>query len=108
MQTIIIIHCNKGPSVRERISKDPRLEEYDLRKVRDLQPGRAPGWLKLASTIPGRAGVLNIEWQANSQFLKCRVVNRGSGRPDRIVGDFLGYLLARHTRRIAFITVVPE
>lgn len=108
MQTLFLIHCKKGPSLRERISKDSRLDDYGLRKLRDLQPGRSPGWLKLASTDATRPGVLNIEWEANGQFLKCRVINKGRARPDRIVGDFLGYLMARHIRRIAFITVVPE
>lgn len=108
MQTLLLVHCHKGQSLREQVSKDRKLEDFGLRKIRDLQPGRSPGWLKLTSTDASRPGVLNIEWEPNGQFLKCRVINRGDARPARIVGDFLGYLMARHMRRIAFMTVVPE
>ena len=108
MQTLLLIHCKNNKSLRERISKDEKLTGYFLQKIRDQQPGRSPGWLKLSSTDPSKAGVLNIDWNSNGQFLKCRVINKGKGRPDRIVGDFLGYLMARHRTHITFMTIVPE
>jgi hypothetical protein len=35
------------------------------------------------------------------------VVNKGRGKPNLIIGDFVNYLLRRHNRRVKFITVLP-
>lgn len=105
MQTLIDAHCSRRHSLRERIAKDRRLEDFSLVVVKELQPGRAPGWLKLRSTS-GRHGAINIQWHSIG-VLRCRVVNRGAGRPDDIVGDFLAYLLACHRKRLRLINIVP-
>lgn len=105
MQTLIEAHCSRGQSLRERIAKDRRLQNFDLAVVKELQPGRAPGWLKVRSTR-GRHGAINIQWHSIG-VLRCRVVNRGAGRPDDITGDFLAYLLASHRKRLRLINVVP-
>jgi hypothetical protein len=51
---------------------------------------------------------MNVQWDTDSSALKCRVVNRGAGRPHLIVGDFLEYLLACHKRRVRAITIIPD
>src|SRR5205823_13450717 len=40
------------------------------------------------------------------KVLSCRVVNKGSGIPSLIIGDFVDYLLQRHRRRVKLITVL--
>ena len=55
-----------------------------------------------------RRGAVNIEWDASAAVLKCRVVNRGFGRPNVIVGDFIEYLLACHRRRLRAVVIVPS
>ncbi len=107
MQTLIHIYCNRGASLRERIANDRRLERHSLQVVKEHQPGRAPGWMKIRSTEPGRRGAINVEWDGSSAVLKCRIVNRGSGKPHLIVGDFLEYVLGRHRSRVRTISIIP-
>lgn len=107
MQTLIHVYCGKGPSLRERIAKDQtRLDRHKLYVVKEQQPGRSPGWLKLRSTTPDRHGAINLEWDAEG-VLRCRVVNRGSGKPSSIVGDFVEYVIAGYRKRVRTITIVP-
>lgn len=107
MQTLLHVYCTPGLSLREAIASDERLTKYGFDRVRSLQQGRAPGWAKFRSHREERQGSLNIEWDASSRVLQCRVVNRGTGRPHLIVGDFVDYLLARFRRRIKSILIVP-
>ena len=107
MQTVIHIHCSQGASLREKIAKDRQLENYMLYVVKEQKPGRSPGWLKIRSTESDRRGAINVQWDA-SGVLRCRIVNRGAGKPNSIVGDFMDYLLARHRKRTRAITVIPS
>jgi|ERR1035437_1761062 hypothetical protein len=107
MQTLIHIYCTKGSSLREGMTNDRRLEGHLLQVVNKQQPGRAPGWMKLRSTEPDRRGAINIEWDSSSAVLKCRIVNRGSGKPHLIVGDFLEYILGCHKKRVRTIAIIP-
>ena len=107
MQTLIDVHCSRGPSLRLRIAKDPTLESYSLVVVKEQKLGRSPGWLKLRSESPDRRGAINVQWDSVG-VLRCRVVNRGPGRPDEIAGDFVAYLLARHRKRLRSINIVPR
>jgi hypothetical protein len=50
---------------------------------------------------------MNIQWDAATSILTCRVVNRGAGRPNLIIGYFVDYLLRRQRRRIKLLTVFP-
>jgi hypothetical protein len=108
MQTVIHIYCTSGPSIRVAISRDARLEDYSFEVGKAQQPGRAPGWLKLYSTEADRHGALNVQWDSATAVLKCRVVNRGEGKPNLIIGDFLDYILARYRKRVRVITILPE
>ena len=47
MQILIQALCTKGPSMRQAIADDSRLDRYKLQVTKEAQPGRAPGWLKL-------------------------------------------------------------
>jgi hypothetical protein len=101
MQILIHVLCSRGPSVREGIANDVKLERHGLRVIREKQPGRAPGWMKLESAEMVR-GVLNVEWDTPSSVLSARVITRGSA-PSPIVGDFINYLLSRHRKRVKAI-----
>jgi hypothetical protein len=101
VQTLVHVLCSKGPSLRESIANDLKRRPHDLRVIREKQPGRAPGWMKLESSVMAR-GVLNVEWDASSSVLSARVITRGSA-PSPIVGDFVNYLLGRHRRRVRTI-----
>jgi len=103
MQILVQVLCSKGQSLREAIANDPRLAAYNLQVIREKQPGRAPGWMKLHSADSAR-GALNVEWDVQSAVLRARVITRGSRRPSPIVGDFINYLLARHGSRVQSIT----
>ena len=107
MQTVIHAYCSRGASLRERIANDTRLEHYSLYVVKEQKPGRSPGWLKIRSTESDRRGAINVQWDA-AGVLRCRVVNRGAGKPNSIVGDFVDYMLARHRSRLRTITIVPS
>ena len=103
MQILVQALCSKGKSLREAIGTDARLERYGLQVTRQLQPGRAPGWLKLHAT-DGTHGALNIEWDAQSSVLSARVITRGSRKPSPVVGNFINYLLDRHWGRVQSIS----
>ena len=102
MQILIHALCTKGGSLREAIANDPRLGRHDLEILREKQPGRAPGWMKIRSAGETR-GVLNIEWHPQTSVLSARVITRGSGKASPIVGDFVNYLLRQHAKRVRTI-----
>jgi len=107
VQTLVQVICTPGLSVRDAIANDPRLDAHEFDIVLERKAGRAPGWTKLRSRAEGRRGSINIQWNAATKVLSCRVVNKGSGRPNLIIGDFVNYLLQRHRRRVKIITVLP-
>jgi hypothetical protein len=107
MQTLVQVVCTPGLSVRDGIANDAKLEAHGFEVVLERKAGRSPGWTKLRSRTAGRRGSINIQWNAATKVLSCRVVNKGSGKPDLIIGDFVGYLLRRHRRRVKLITVLP-
>jgi hypothetical protein len=108
MQTLVQVLCSRGASLRERIVNDRQLTSYGLAVSRQLKPGRSQGWAKVHSEDPDTYGAINIEWNAASRTLLCRVVNRKRGRPANIIGDFLAYLLARHKKRIQVVSIIPR
>jgi hypothetical protein len=108
MQTLVQVICSKGTSLRDSIVNDPRLSEFALVIHKKQQPGRRHGWAKIHSTEGRRRGALNIEWDADTSILVCRVVNRGAGRPNLILGDFVDYLFRRFRRRIEAVNIIPR
>ena len=107
MQILIHALCTKGESLREAIANDAQLGKHQLEVLREKQPGRKPGWMKLRSTIE-TPGVLNIEWHPQSLVLSARVITRGTGTPSTIVGDFVNYLLRRHGSRVRTIVTAKS
>jgi hypothetical protein len=103
MQIVISAICTNGPSLRQAIGDDPRLERYLLRLDKKQTPGREPGWLKLHSAGL-RRGAINVVWDGQAHILTARVVTRGATRASGIVGDFINYLLSRHAGRVNAIT----
>jgi len=75
--------------------------------MRERKAGRSPGSTKVRSRAEGRRGSINVQWNTATRVLSCRVINKGSGKPNLIIGDFVDYLLQRHRRRIKLITVLP-
>lgn len=108
VQILIQTICTRGRSLREAIVGDPRIGRHDLVVVQQKRPGRQRGWAKLRSSRPDRHGAINLEWDADTHVLVSRVVTRGKGRPNLIIGDYIDYLLARHARRIQAINVIPR
>jgi hypothetical protein len=108
MQTLVQVICSKGRSLRESIVYDRRLADFDLEVKKQQQPGRAHGWASVRSLKADRRGALKIEWDADTDILLCRVVNRGAGKPNLVAGDFISYLLSRFRRRIKTVTIVPR
>ncbi len=107
MQTLVQVICTSGLSVRDAIANDARLGAHNFEILLERKVGRAPGWTKLRSRAEGRRGSINIQWSSATKVLSCRVVNKGSGKPNLIIGDFVNYLLQRHRRRVQLITVLP-
>lgn len=108
MQTLVQVVCSKGKSLRDVIVNDGKLEQFGLVTQKKQQPGRRHGWAKIRSSEPDRRGALNIEWDADTSILLCRVVNRGPGRPNRVLGDFVDYLFHRFRRRIEAVNILPR
>ncbi len=112
MQVLVQVVCtpSKGSrgSLRDAIAKDRQLAKSNLQVSEQKRPGRAHGWAKVHSTLPDRHGAINIEWDADTSVLVCRVVTRGKGQPNLIIGDFVDYLLRRHRRRIQAVNIIPR
>lgn len=108
MQTLVQVICTRGRSLRDSIVNDAKLHEYRLQVDEKQRPGRAQGWAKLHSTIRNRRGALNLEWDADTAILLCRVVNRGAARPHLILGDFVDYIFHRHRKRIEAVNIIPR
>lgn len=106
MQTLIQVICNRGPSLRDTISKDPRIEKFGLVVSVTRRMDRSEGWTKLHGRSDDVYGAINLQWVPSSRMLLCRVVTRGSN-PGPITGLFIGYLVSRFRRRIQAIHVIP-
>jgi hypothetical protein len=108
MQTLVQVVCSKGPSLREAIASDRQLAKRGLALKEHHRPGRQHGWAKVHSTLDGRRGAINIEWDGDTNILLCRIVTRGGNKPNLIIGDFVDYLLRRFSRRIEAINIIPR
>ena len=105
MQTLIQVFCKGNlSSLRKKIANDVKLEDYNFYVQEHKNYFRAGGWLKLRAS--GTNGTLNIEWDAKTKILSTRVVNKGEGKPNKIAGDFVSYLIGRHNKIIKAIHIV--
>ncbi|MGI8956732.1 MAG: hypothetical protein ACR2II_07440 [Chthoniobacterales bacterium] len=104
MQTIIQVISSSTTSLRDAIVNDNKLVDFDLVVSEQKRLSRAHGWAKLH--MPGEPGAINLQWHGASQTLICRIVTRG-GKPDAIAGAFTRYLLARLSRKIHSILIIP-
>ena len=107
MQTVIQVITHSNESLRDRITSDyKKLEaDFNISVGASKKPGRPFGWAKLYSNRGSGFGTLNLSWDASTKTLTGRVVNRGKGRANDIVGDFTSYLLARYRSKIRLIQV---
>ena len=90
--------------MRDAIINDKRLKDFDLIPSEHKRQTRPQGWAKLH--LDGGHGAINVQWHAASQMLICRVVTRG-GEPHTITGAFTSYLLARFSKKIRSIQIIP-
>lgn len=108
MQVLVQVVCARGQSLRDAIAKHPKLDEHNLMVTEQKRAGRSRGWTKVRSTVPGRHGAINLEWDADTSILISRVVTRGRGKPNLIIGDFVDFLLRRFRSRIQAINIIPR
>jgi hypothetical protein len=101
MEVLIRIVCKGNSSLREKIVSDKKLKNYNLEVSSHKTAGRNPGWAKIHSTEHN--GAININWYARANTLVCRIVTKGSNKPDNIISDFMAYLIVRHRKRIKAI-----
>lgn len=106
MQTLVQVVCTRGPSLREAIGNDRNLKKFGLVLTEHHRHGRPHGWAKVHSI--GRRGAINIEWDGDTNILLCRVITRGTSKPNLIIGDFVDYLLRRFQKRIEAINIIPR
>ena len=90
MQILIQIACSSGNSLRDAIARDKRFERFGLLVTEQKRMGRSHGWSKVHSHSPDRYGAINIQWEASSKVLLCRVVTRKGGNPARLSATSLG------------------
>lgn len=105
MQTAIQVICAGGASMRKLIAdREARLEAFDLMLVAEKSVRRNPGWMKIKGQT-GIWGVLNISWDADTNTLTCRVVNKRYTKPHQIIGRFVDFLLCYYSKRIKLISI---
>lgn len=108
MQILIQVICSRGTSLRDAIARDRQLEKDSLVVKHQKRVGRSHGWMKIHSSLSDRHGAINVEWDSDTSVLVCRVITRGRGRPNLIIGDFVDYLLRRFRKRIQAINIIPR
>jgi hypothetical protein len=108
MQILVQVVCTRGPSLRDAIAKNARLDRHLLRVSEQKRSGRSRGWTKVHSTEPDRRGAINLEWDANTNLLLARVITRGQGKPSLIIGDFVHLLMSKYRKRIQAINIIPR
>jgi hypothetical protein len=108
MQVLVQVVCRRGRSLRDAIARNAKLQDYNLEVTEQKRQGRSPGWTKVRSTVSDRRGAINLEWDADTNILICRVVTRGRGKPNLIIGDFMGFLLCEFIARIKVISIIPR
>ncbi len=94
--------------MREAIARSAKLEAHSLKVTEQKRSGRSRGWTKVRSTEAGRHGAINLEWDADTSILIARVVTRGRGKPNLIIGDFVDFLLSQFSTRIQAINIIPR
>jgi hypothetical protein len=104
MQMMIQVVCRGAKSLRDVIASDKHVGDHRLQLIHSKRQHRSPGWAKLTST-EGESGAINVVWSGSSHTLTCRVVTKNRNKPFRIVGDFVSYLLARHSGRIVAMLI---
>lgn len=105
MQTLIQVFCSGRGSLRDAIAADKRIEKYDLVVSEKKNRNRSSGWSKIHS-LNGTHGAINIEWEANTNMLLCRVITKGGNQSD-IIAAFINYLLSKHKKRVQMINIRP-
>lgn len=108
MQTLIQVVCSEKKSLRDVIAHDERLNKFNFCVEAKQKPGRSPGWAKIHSKDANVRGAINITWQSRVNILNCRVITKGTGKPANIIGDFTKYLLARFSKKIQSVIIVPR
>ena len=107
MQAQVLVACNAGPSLREKIGADRTIEKHGLTVTQQRKVGRKNGWTKVYAHPYNAYGAVNLHWDPHSALLICRVVTRKGNKPGPLVGRFVGYLLTKYRAQIQSITVVP-
>jgi len=107
MQVIVQVLTSSKRSLRDAIAKDVKLKDFKLKVSEQKRISRSPGWAKLHSSAkPKRHGAINIQWI--DQMLLCRIITKGGGKPHKIIGDFVEYLVARFQKTIKAINILPK
>lgn len=104
MQTIVLVFSKKNTSLRDAVIKDEKgLDVYDLHVESKRTKGRPKGWAK----VKGREmdGAINIEWDAATKLMICRIITKKGGRPGLILGTFVAYLMTNHSKSVRQISV---
>ena len=107
MQDLILVVCTGGPSLRDIIAKDIKIEKFGLKVSEQKRSSRSNGWTKVHSS-EDEYGAINIQWDQLSSVLSCRIVTKRPGKPTVIVGLFITYLLSKHRKQIYAIDIYPE
>jgi len=108
MPVLVQVVCTRGQSMRAAVAKHAKLKDSGLKVTEQKRQGRSRGWTKVRSTVAGRHGAINIEWDADTSVLISRVVTRGKGEPNHIIGDFVDFLIRRFRNRIQAINIIPR
>jgi len=105
VQTVMHVTCTKGRSLRSLIGNEVQKLASCSLEVKAEKTNRNPGWMKIKGTDDGSRGALNISWNASTKTLTCRIVNRGAGKPNLILGNFVDFLLRYYGTRIRLINI---
>ena len=93
---------NRPDSLRKAIWEDLRREKHSsLRLVKAKDFYRPNGWSKAVSI--DNDGAVNFDWDGVGKILTIRAIAERGNKPDAIMGEFIGYLIAKFGNRITTI-----
>ena len=108
MQILVQVICKKGKSLRDSIVNNKNLTDHLLKASEQKKMNRSKGWAKIHSTEQDRHGAINIEWDSDTSILIARVITKGKGKPNLIIGDFIDFLFSQYRQRIQAVNIIPR
>jgi hypothetical protein len=87
---------------------DSKLEDYGFKVTYQKKTTKPKGWASIKSSNKTIKGTIKLEWDSKTSILLCRIINKGKGKPDYILGNLIQYLFSQYKKYIIMINIIPQ